>query len=190
MRGSVITALATCVLCGTAGAGSIHKCTDAAGNVTFSQTACPAAASGGEVGYSAPSQQRSSGQASGQRRSPKQNRHTPKTAAVQSQPQASTQQAPGGYDPYSIENQVKRLETEKEKRDLKHRQYEFEKEMRLRRLKNERTIDEMNNHVSRRKQNKIDRAKCDYYKAKARKYEYKDDELHTYYNLQAAETCR
>lgn len=39
-----------------ANAGSIYKCTDAAGNVTFSQTACPAKTSGGEVGYSKPSQ--------------------------------------------------------------------------------------------------------------------------------------
>lgn len=58
MKQMIIAGFAALGLCGDLAAGSIYKCTDAAGNVSFSQTACPAAASGGEVGYSRPSQRR------------------------------------------------------------------------------------------------------------------------------------
>lgn len=160
---------------GSVSAGSIYKCTDAAGNITFSQTACPAKESGDQIGYSQPS-----------RRSPKVERKQQRASKpeIQYQPQIQPD-----YRLPSPMEQVRQMELEKEKKAIKHRQYEIDAENRRTRLKNEKIIED-NNRITRRKQNKIDRAECDYYKAKARRYEYKDEEMHAYYNLKAAENCR
>lgn len=53
-----MTCIMAVVLSGNVSAGSIYKCIDATGNVSFSQTACQEKASGGQIGYSAPSQYR------------------------------------------------------------------------------------------------------------------------------------
>ncbi len=161
---------------GSVSAGSIHKCTDAAGNVTYSQTACPAKESGDQIGYSAPSQRSHS------------TRAERKQSAAEPEVQYQPQTQPDYRMPTPME-QVRQMELEKEKKAIKHRQYELDAENRRTRLKNERIIED-NNRITRRKQNKIDRAECDYYKTRSRKYEYKDEEMHTYYNLKAAETCR
>lgn len=60
MKRMIIVGIAALELCGDLAAGSINKCTDAAGNVTFSQTACPAKESGDQIGYSEPSRRSSS----------------------------------------------------------------------------------------------------------------------------------
>ena len=60
MRRMIIAGFVALGLCGDLAAGSIYKCTDVAGNVSFSQTVCPGESSGGKVGYSAPSWHRGS----------------------------------------------------------------------------------------------------------------------------------
>lgn len=175
MKRMIIAGVAALGLCGPLAAGSIYKCTDAAGNVTFSQTACPAKESGDQIGYSAPT-----------RRSPKVERMQQRASEPEIQHQPQIQPA---YRVPSPMEQVRQMELEKEKKAIKHRQYKLDAENRRTRLKNEKIIED-NNRITRRKQNKIDQAKCDYYKIRARKYEYKDEELHTYYNLKAAENCR
>lgn len=56
MKRLAIMCITSLVLSGSVVAGSIHKCVDAAGNVSFTQRPCPKTSSGGRIGYSEQSQ--------------------------------------------------------------------------------------------------------------------------------------
>ncbi len=60
MKRLAVMCITTLVLSGNVVAGSIYKCIDAAGNVSFTQKPCPRKSSGGGIGYSERSQWRDS----------------------------------------------------------------------------------------------------------------------------------
>ena len=136
---------------GSVSAGSIYKCTDATGNVTFSQTACPVKTSGDQIGYSEPS--------------PSQSRSS------------SRQSAPRNSSRYTIMNQAKQADVDKDKRDHRYRQKELDREIRH------------NRNRGKELERRSDKERCERYKMNARS-DYLSGERKSYYRKLAAEYCR
>ena len=147
MRYSATICFIAVVISGNAVAGNIYKCVDAAGNVSFSQTGCSNNMSGSQIGYSTPSQSRS----------PNGNDRFRNT-------EPSEQRAPSGYNAPSPMEQLRQIESDKEKKRMERRQWNLDKEKRVEKLNAERKENQ-----SIGKETKIDKTKCEYYIAVARK---------------------
>lgn len=77
------------------------------------------------------------------------------------------------------------MEVEKEKKAIKHRQWQLDKERRIEKLDAKRA-----KAATHGKELRIDRAKCEYYNAKARSYEMVNMENYLFYKMWAAESCK